>query len=160
LHQHASTGVGRSNPQHSDGRCAASSGWISKWTSFYSTISPLNDITISNQSPIRRVELVEASNPLISVITTADLPSSLTAALLTTSLSAAWLKSAGKGEAGILWHEFFDALISANPVQIQEAADRILTVGETSGGDALAGFVGVFMRWAELAHSNIPQFPS
>ncbi len=33
------------------------------------------------------------------------------AAPLTTSLSAAWLKSAGRGEAGILWHEFFDAFI-------------------------------------------------
>src|SRR5688572_8662933 len=32
-----------------------------------------------------------------------------TAAPLTTSLSAAWLRSAGKGEAGVLWHNFFDA---------------------------------------------------
>ena len=36
------------------------------------------------------------------------------AASLTASLSAAWLKSAGRGDAGILWHDFFDALISAN----------------------------------------------
>src|SRR6266498_1195252 len=30
-----------------------------------------------------------------------------TAASLTTSLSGAWLRSAGRGEAGVLWHEFF-----------------------------------------------------
>jgi len=82
-----------------------------------------------------------------------------TAAPLTTSLSAAWLRSAGKGEAGILWHEFFDVLNSvgrtlapgasagvANPTY---AMNRILSVGETSGADALAGFTGVFRCWAE-----------
>ncbi len=35
------------------------------------------------------------------------------AALRTTSLSAAWLRSAGKGEAGILWHQFFDTWVSS-----------------------------------------------
>jgi Protein of unknown function (DUF2877) len=77
-----------------------------------------------------------------------------TAVPLTTSLSAAWLRSAGKGEAGILWHEFFDALISANLVHIQEAADRILAVGETSGADAMAGFMGLFIHWGEYC-SNL-----
>lgn len=71
------------------------------------------------------------------------------AALLTTSLSAAWLRSTGKAEAGILWHRFFDVLISANPARIQEAMDKILAVGETSGADAMAGFIGLFMRWGE-----------
>lgn len=71
-----------------------------------------------------------------------------TAAPLTTSLSAAWLRSAGRGEAGILWHEFFYTLISANTMQIQEAIKRILAVGETSGADALAGFIGVFTQVA------------
>jgi len=73
-----------------------------------------------------------------------------TTAPLTTSLSAAWLRSAGKGEAGILWHEFFDALRSVgrigNPTY---AMNRILAVGETSGADALAGFTSVFRCWAE-----------
>jgi len=64
-----------------------------------------------------------------------------TTALLTTSLSAAWLKSAGKGEAGVLWHKFFDALISDGDLQLPIAA--LLAVGETSGADALAGFLGV-----------------
>ena len=81
-----------------------------------------------------------------------------TAAPLTTSLSAAWLRSAGRGEAGILWHEFFDALASvgriANPTYetaIQESIAKILDVGETSGADALAGFIGSFVYWKEKA---------
>lgn len=65
-----------------------------------------------------------------------------TAAPLTTSLSAAWLRSAGRGEAGILWHQFFETLVGRidNPTYLQEAVDKILSVGETSGADALAGF--------------------
>ncbi len=71
-----------------------------------------------------------------------------TAAPLTTSLSAAWLRSAGHGEAGILWHEFLDTLIE-NTMQIQAAMDKILAVGETSGADALAGFIGTLISYAE-----------
>ncbi len=67
-----------------------------------------------------------------------------TAVPLTTSLSAAWLSSAGRGEAGILWHEFFDALVVGDELRIKESVEKILAVGETSGADALAGFVGVF----------------
>ncbi|MGZ9226157.1 MAG: DUF2877 domain-containing protein [Anaerolineales bacterium] len=77
-----------------------------------------------------------------------------TAAPLTTSLSAAWLRSAGKGEAGNLWHEFFDALLSAHTSQIQETMKNILAVGETSGADALAGFVGVFKSLMEKIGSK------
>ena len=68
-----------------------------------------------------------------------------TAASLTTSLSAAWLRSAGKGEAGILWHEFFNALIAGDNVGIQLQIDKLLSVGETSGADALSGFLGTFV---------------
>lgn len=70
-----------------------------------------------------------------------------TAAPLTTSLSAAWIRSAGKGEAGILWHDFFDALASTSTLWIRETMKKILAVGETSGADALAGFAGVFASW-------------
>jgi hypothetical protein len=76
------------------------------------------------------------------------------AAPLTTSLSAAWLRSAGKGEVGILWHQFFDALISANHAGVQEAMDKILAVGETSGADALAGFFGLFIGLGDLTSSK------
>jgi len=78
-----------------------------------------------------------------------------TAAPLTTSLSAAWLRSAGRGEAGILWHNFFDALILADPVRVQESMDKILAVGETSGADALMGFFCVFMSWAETFRRDL-----
>lgn len=77
------------------------------------------------------------------------------AMLLTTSLSAAWLRSAGRGEMGILWHQFFDALISTGKLAIHESMDKILAVGETSGADAMSGFMGTFMCWAELASSKI-----
>jgi hypothetical protein len=72
-----------------------------------------------------------------------------TAAPLTTSLSGAWLRSAGMGQAGILWHQYFDALLSVDLVRSQEAMDKILAVGETSGADAFAGFFGVFLYWAD-----------
>ncbi len=80
-----------------------------------------------------------------------------TAAPLTTSLSAAWLRSAGRGGAGILWHEFFDALISSDPARIQEAMDKILDVGETSGADALVGFISLFIGWMGLC-SNLWEY--
>jgi hypothetical protein len=70
------------------------------------------------------------------------------AAPLTTSLSGAWLRSAGRGEAGILWHQFFEALISADQTSIQESMDKILSVGETSGADALSGFGSSFAAWS------------
>ena len=81
----------------------------------------------------------DIATSLTSEITTAAAP-------LTTSLSAAWLKSAARGEAGILWHEFFDALISGNTEDIQNAMNKILAVGETSGADALAGFLDLLKR--------------
>jgi len=79
------------------------------------------------------------------------------AAPLTTSLSAAWLKSAGRGEAGIFWHDFFDALSSGDSFAIQLQFTKLLSIGHTSGADALAGFFGVFISYAEsetkLCHS-------
>lgn len=77
------------------------------------------------------------------------------AAPLTTSLSAAWLRSVGRGEAGILWHEFFDALVSGNTSASQLQITKLLSVGHTSGADALAGFVGVLIGWADLSSSKI-----
>lgn len=78
------------------------------------------------------------------------------AAPQTTSLSAAWLRSAGNGEAGILWHEFFGTLFSENNVQAQAASDKILAVGETSGMDALTGFMAVFIAYAEHEATSCP----
>ncbi len=68
---------------------------------------------------------------------------------LTTSLSAAWIKSAGRGEAGQVWHDLFDALLSADKMAIEKSIEKILDVGHTSGADALAGFLGVFNSCVE-----------
>jgi hypothetical protein len=76
------------------------------------------------------------------------------AAPLTTSLSEAWLRSAGKGEAGILWHELFDALITSQNIDLQ--VTKLLSVGETSGADALAGFFGVFSAYKERIIDQCP----
>jgi hypothetical protein len=72
---------------------------------------------------------------------------------LTTLLSGAWLRSAGRGEAGILWHQFFDALLSAEQAAIQESMDRILSIGETSGADALFGFLSLLVAWSVEART-------
>lgn len=78
------------------------------------------------------------------------------AAPQTTSLSAAWLRSAGGGGAGILWHVFFDTLLSEKNFRVQEALDKILAVGETSGMDALTGFMAVFIAYAEHEATSCP----
>jgi len=72
-----------------------------------------------------------------------------TAAPMTTSLSAAWLKSAGRGEAGEVWHHLFGALVLGDKLRIQKSINSILAVGETSGADALAGFIGVCSAYKE-----------
>jgi hypothetical protein len=51
---------------------------------------------------------------------------------LTTTLSAAYLRAAGCGEATIHWHN----LAAGNP----DAVDQILAIGHSSGKDAWAGF--------------------
>jgi hypothetical protein len=71
-----------------------------------------------------------------------------TAAPLTTSLSAAWLRSVGQGEAGILWHHFFNALLTLDLLHLQNSLRKILGVGATSGADAIAGFLGTVMSWS------------
>ncbi len=72
-----------------------------------------------------------------------------TAAPLTTSLSGTWLRSAGMGEAGALWHDLFNSLIIPFS-NIQLPITKLLSVGETSGADALAGFIGTLISYAEV----------
>lgn len=71
-----------------------------------------------------------------------------TAAQLTTSLSAAWLKSAGRGEVGMLWHNLFNSLILPVP-DLESSVSQILSTGETSGADALTGFIGTLNSYVE-----------
>jgi len=70
------------------------------------------------------------------------------AAPLTTSLSAAWLRSAGKGEAGILWHNLLTALNSADTLAVQRCIKNNLEIGHSSGADALEGFISMLLRWS------------
>jgi hypothetical protein len=79
-----------------------------------------------------------------------------TAAPLTTSLSAAWLRAAGRGEAGVLWHEFFTALLSEDQARGRASVESMLDVGETSGADALGGFLVTLHRRAGLKTPHIP----
>jgi len=79
-----------------------------------------------------------------------------TAAPLTTSLSAAWLRSVGRGEAGILWHDFFSALITNDVFDIQLKMTKLLSVGETSGADAMSGFLGVTTYFSERIINPCP----
>lgn len=78
---------------------------------------------------------------------------------LTTSLSAAWLNAAANGEAGILWHTFFDALVSGDPSDIEVQVSNILSTGATSGADALAGFIDTLISYTELERKDVvPKF--
>jgi hypothetical protein len=88
----------------------------------------------------------EIAHPLVKEIAEITMP-------LTTSLSAAWIRSAGGGEAGILWHDFFGALLTRGDVQ--SSFDKLLAVGETSGADALAGFFGVLSAYKERVPMGI-----
>jgi len=73
-----------------------------------------------------------------------------TAAPLTTSLSAAWLRAGARGEAGALWHDFFNAMLMANSATIQLQVAKLLSVGHTSGLDTFAGFLGSFVSWSNV----------
>jgi len=68
---------------------------------------------------------------------------------LTTSLSAAWIRSAGRGEAGELWHDLFDVSLSADKMAVEVSMQKIAGVGQTSGADALTGFLSVLNSYPE-----------
>ncbi len=70
---------------------------------------------------------------------------------LTTRLSAAWLRAAARGEAAAPWHALVEALAACDETALLAAARRILSIGHTSGADALAGCVAALAasRWDE-----------
>jgi hypothetical protein len=63
------------------------------------------------------------------------------AAPLTTSLSAAWLQAAARGEVAAPWHDLLDGMTAHSRERMLSAAERILNMGHTSGADALAGLI-------------------
>lgn len=64
----------------------------------------------------------------------------LAAAPRSNLLSAAWLHSAGRGEANQDWHDFVHAAARLDEGAARHSMARILQTGETSGADALTGF--------------------
>jgi hypothetical protein len=64
-----------------------------------------------------------------------------TAALRTTTLSAAFLRAAAKGECSAAWHALLHALAQGDDSTVSRVTRDVLTHGATSGADALAGFL-------------------
>lgn len=62
------------------------------------------------------------------------------AAPKTTTLSAAFLRAAGRGEFIESWHQLAQALFVGNPEIFSQALRRVAQFGASSGLDALAGF--------------------
>lgn len=70
------------------------------------------------------------------------------AAARTTLLSAAYLRAAARGECMQPWHALFHALCASSTGHLPLATRDLLSIGHTSGADALAGF---------LAHDRLTQ---
>lgn len=66
-----------------------------------------------------------------------------TAAPLTTTLSAAYLHAAARGECMVQWHALFEALLCAEAQALRAAMRALMAIGHTSGADTLAGFLAV-----------------
>lgn len=64
-----------------------------------------------------------------------------TACPLTTLLSAAYLRSAAKGDCIAPWHTLFAALLLSDAEVTRMAAKSLMLVGHSSGADGLAGFL-------------------
>ena len=64
-----------------------------------------------------------------------------TAVPRTTTLSAAFLRFAAKGECSAAWHQLLAALATGSMGELDAATRQILAHGATSGADALAGFL-------------------
>jgi len=71
------------------------------------------------------------------------------AAPATTLLSAAYLRSAAQGDCIIHWHSLFAALLRSEVNATRDAIQSLVSIGHTSGADALAGFVFCHFAKAE-----------
>lgn len=59
----------------------------------------------------------------------------------TTRISAAYLASASRGEAGEAWHDLMRSLAESDRTAVESATRGVIAFGETSGADMLAGFL-------------------
>src|SRR5574337_1174280 len=64
-----------------------------------------------------------------------------TAARLTTTLSGAYLRAAARGECIAYWHRMLASLSGTDKEVIRMAAKSLMSIGHSSGADALAGFL-------------------
>jgi hypothetical protein len=64
-----------------------------------------------------------------------------TAVPRTTTLSAAFLQAAAEGECSIAWHRLLQALAAGDERNLVGVVASVLATGQTSGADALAGFL-------------------
>jgi hypothetical protein len=88
----------------------------------------------------------QRAKPLVGLVVANAIPR-------TTLLSAAWIKAAGRGEAGRRWHNLFDALSGKSKAKFEESLVDLASVGHTSGSDALAGFLSVIEVFGESGES-------
>ena len=63
------------------------------------------------------------------------------AASRTTTLSAALLRAAARGECDVNWHQLLTALGAGSTARLAPAVRRVVAHGATSGADMLAGFL-------------------
>jgi hypothetical protein len=59
----------------------------------------------------------------------------------TNVISNAWLAAARRGEAGIEWHQFFEAIVIPDQKGLDQVTTALIKRGHTSGADAMAGFI-------------------
>lgn len=73
--------------------------------------------------------------PLVNALADTAIPQ-------TTALSGAWLRAAARGEAGLAWHNLLESIQREDePEQLTQAIKTIISYGQTSGADALFGFL-------------------
>lgn len=65
------------------------------------------------------------------------------AASRTSTLSAAYLRAAAQGECSAHWHTLFAGLVQGDRTAAQAAVSALVSIGHTSGADALAGFLAI-----------------
>ncbi|MBI3764436.1 MAG: DUF2877 domain-containing protein [Chloroflexi bacterium] len=76
------------------------------------------------------------------------------AAPLTTTLSAAYLRAAARGECIAHWHAVLDALLRSDEAALKSATLALTSIGHTSGADSLAGFLAPNFLKAQSDSSN------
>ncbi len=91
-----------------------------------------DDFLLGGMAAIWSMHTASTAAALAESIASASAP-------FTTSLSAAWLQAAARGEVAAPWHDLLDGMTARSRERVLSGAERILDTGHTSGADALAG---------------------